>query len=142
MVLKCKYLLKIYEDPWGDECLVKILTASSDLRPDEGKIYHNIRASDPILLIISRSFMTEKEFHNNEMGPIMTVRLQKLCDTDLEKLALKYSESCLRCIPDDTVPYKDTRNLVFDINLGLLVSLGKTNEFVEKVSVYLIFLCF
>lgn len=43
MVLKCKYLLRIYEDPWGDECLVKILTASSDLRPDEGKIYHNIR---------------------------------------------------------------------------------------------------
>lgn len=76
----------------------------------------------------------EKEFHDNEIGPIMTVRLQKLCDTDCEELALNYAESCLRCIPVESVAYKETRTLVLDINLGLLVSLGKTNEFINKVS--------
>lgn len=68
------------------------------------------------------------------MGPIMTVRLQKLCDTDCEELALNYAESCLRCIPADSVEHKETRRLLFEIHLGLLVSLGKTNEYINKVS--------
>lgn len=37
MVLKCKYLLKIYDEPWSDACLAKILTAHPGLHPDEGK---------------------------------------------------------------------------------------------------------
>lgn len=72
------------------------------------------------------------------MGPIMTVRLQKLCDTDCEELALNYSESCLRCVPSDVVSHKSTRQLIFDINLALLVNFGKTNEYINKVRVHAI----
>uniref|UniRef100_A0A336M5S8 CSON011249 protein n=1 Tax=Culicoides sonorensis TaxID=179676 RepID=A0A336M5S8_CULSO len=112
MVLNCKYLLNIFDDPWTIPGLSKILKAHPNLTLDE-----------------------EKQFHYNEIGPIMTVRLQKLCDTDLEELALNYSNSCLRCIPSSSSDkiLNETRILVSDINLALLSSLGKTNEFISKI---------
>lgn len=36
MVLKCKYMLEIYDDPWKDKRLLKILKANPDLTPEEG----------------------------------------------------------------------------------------------------------
>lgn len=37
MVLKCKYLFRIFNRPWADPCLEKILTAHPDLRPEQGE---------------------------------------------------------------------------------------------------------
>ncbi|XP_063704793.1 uncharacterized protein LOC134834156 [Culicoides brevitarsis] len=111
VVEKCKYLLKILDDPWfADTALAKILQAHPKLTPDE-----------------------EREFHNNEMGPMMLIRLQKLCDTNCEELALNYSESCLRCIREDVEEFSTLRTHIYDQNLAMLVSLDKTDEFMQKV---------
>lgn len=37
MVMECKYLLRIIDDPWADACLLKILTANPNLQPEQGE---------------------------------------------------------------------------------------------------------
>lgn len=64
---------------------------------------------------------------------MMVARLQKLCDTDCEKLALNYVKSCLKCIPA-TEEYKEVQQNMYDMYLALLLCFDKVQECVVEVN--------
>lgn len=112
---KCKKIIEVVQNPWGDPILTKILNEPQNCTKEE-----------------------ELTYFASEHGYLVAMRLKKLCDSRCEDLALRFSNACLRCLrsPESSkfhvVTTEDQHRYILDIYIALLNKYMRTYDIIYE----------
>lgn len=114
---RCKNLIEVIKNPWGDVILCKILNEPEKCCKQE-----------------------ELDFFSSENGYILAMRLKKLCDSRCEDLALRFANACLRTLrmPEsqnfNVVTTEDQKRYIIDVYIALLHKYKRTHDIIQEVT--------
>ncbi|KAG8237166.1 hypothetical protein J437_LFUL016650 [Ladona fulva] len=112
---KCRDLIGLVHNPWGDPTLTEIFNNPEKI--DDAKVI---------------------DFCLSEKDSMLFVRLETLCDSKCEDLALKLARACLRCLKLSDTRFRnvctpDELNFILDLYIFLLYKFKNVQEIIHEL---------
>ena len=132
----CQHVIDLVKNPWEHPTLTKIIQDNADVSDAEGKIrIFIVRSIRFILMQIRLGFAKiALEFCLGEKPVLLNIRLEMLCESRCEDLALKLVTVCRKCIHDpadsrfaDLCPPSQQEQWL-DLHVALLYRFKKKKE--------------